>query len=470
MPVTGEISRRTPEDKPIEPDKIPEDKKSELNELEKKILEKVDKQDIKNSLIDFFNSSVDITIVSVKDMVKSKEDLDKIKKALKVSFDHVAKKYINKNKQFDVSTFKSDFGLNQGGGLKLPKEISDNIEVSNVDNTANDILSNMGSALAKIAENYSPGIKRQLYDSSAPSFTEGSTQDDINHSESYTDTVADTITPEQKRRYKDDKTKAEIKEITDPNGDPTKNESRWTLKDIVKFAGLLISAFKFVSLLLILINYALSHSGCMRYSCGEGDTVPIGYKAFCYAPPGDTPAFQKILNPTSGVLDFSSDRCTCNLNDQGSKTCGSSTCEYPTTNKLAPYFNGCPSSNFKCKSDPNKGCPVTYYSFRLFNPMQLFPDAADTVSNKGPKFLQEIIKVAIIIGIILGVLLVLWIIYKVVANRKPAETLKIETPSTVTKFGNRGYLGNLSKYSNYAYMGRCVAHPAIPYIPPRFKF
>jgi hypothetical protein len=87
-----------------------------------------------------------------------------------------------------------------------------------------------------------------------------------------------------------------------------------------------------------------------------------------------------------------------------------------------------------------------------------------------------IIHAAIIIGIILGVLLVLWIIYKVVANRKPAETLKIETgsapsaPSVVTKFGNRGYLGNLGKYSNYAFMGRCVAQPARPYIPPRFKF
>ena len=97
--------------------------------------------------------------------------------------------------------------------------------------------------------------------------------------------------------------------------------------------------------------------------------------------------------------------------------------------------------------------------------------AAGVVDKGIGDLIKMIIHAAIIIGIILGVLLVLWIIYKVVANRKPAETLKIETGSgTVTKFGNRGYLGNLSKYSNYAYMGRCVAQPSIPYIPLRFKF
>ena len=87
--------------------------------------------------------------------------------------------------------------------------------------------------------------------------------------------------------------------------------------------------------------------------------------------------------------------------------------------------------------------------------------------------LKFLIHAAIVICIILGVLLVLWIIYKVVANRKPTETLKIETgsaPGTLSKFGNRGYLGNLSKYSNYAFMGRCVAQPTRPYIPYRFKF
>lgn len=467
MPI--EPSRRRPDDNSPEPNEITVEKKNELNKLENQTIKKVEKGSLESGLKEFFNSSVDITIVSVKDMVKSKEDLDKIKDALKVSFKNVADNYFDTYNKFDVSKFRSDFGLNKGssGSLKLPSSVKiDNID--NIDSTANDILGNMGSALAKIGENYTPGIKKKLYDSSAPNFTEGSSQDQINDSESYADSVASTVTPEQERRYKDDKTAAEIKEITDPTGDTTKNESRWTLKDIVKYAGIFIGAFKFVSLLWILINYALSHCGCMRYSCDKGDTVPIGYKAFCWVP-GDKSAFQKILNPTSGVLDFSSDRCTCNLNDQGSNKCNQSTCENVTNNKLAPYFNGCPNEKFKCKGEPDKGCPVTYYSFRLFNPMQIFPDAGDNVINKGPKILEMIIHAAIVIGIILGVLLVLWIIYKVVANRKPAETLKIENTGG-SKFGNRGYLGNLSKYSNYAYMGRCVPHPAKPYIPSRFKF
>ena len=143
MPVGGEPSRRRPDDNPPEIKEIPEEKNSELNKLEKRTLENVDESDFKNGLKDFFNSSVEITIVSVKDMVKSKEDLDKIKDALKVSFDYVADNYIYKNQKFDVSKFKSDFGLNQGGsGLKLPS----NLKIDNIDNiysTANDILGNM---------------------------------------------------------------------------------------------------------------------------------------------------------------------------------------------------------------------------------------------------------------------------------------------------------------------------------------
>ena len=95
------------------------------------------------------------------------------------------------------------------------------------------------------------------------------------------------------------------------------------------------------------------------------------------------------------------------------------------------------------------------------------------VGSAASQWLNILLKflTPVFIGIV--ILLVLWIIYKVVANRKPTETLKIETgsaASALAKFGNRGYLGNLSKYSNYAFMGRCVAQPARPYIPPRFKF
>ena len=106
-------------------------------------------------------------------------------------------------------------------------------------------------------------------------------------------------------------------------------------------------------------------------------------------------------------------------------------------------------------------------------PAGAIPDIIKKSGQAIAQGLRPILEMIIHAAIIIGVLLVLWIIYKVVANRKPAETLKIETasaPSAVTKFGIRGYLGNLSKYSNYAYMGRCVAHPVTPYIPPRFKF
>lgn len=467
--------RRQDDNNPSEPSKINENERNELIKKENQVIDKIDTDNFISNLKGFFDSSVDITIISVKDMVKSEEDLNQIKNALKTSFKYVADTYIikknNGSLKFEVDTYKKDFGLDNSNKLKLPDNIRTNIQnIDNIDNIANDILANLGASLAGVCEKYTPGIKKQLNDKNGPIFTENSTQQDIDNCETFSENISQRVTSEQANRYRDDQTASEENQITDPDGDPTKNESTWTLKDVVKFAGILIGAFKFVSLLLILINYALTHSGCMRFSCDEGDTTAIGFKAFCYAPPGNQSPFSKLLNPTSGVLDFSSDRCACNL--EGSiYICDSSTCQNPTKNKLTPYLTGCPNSNFQCKGSVDKGCPVTYYSFRLFNPMQLFPDAANTIENKAPKFLDYIIHAAIVIGIILGVLLVLWIIYKVVANRKPAETLNIETvgaPSTITKFGNRGYLGNLSKYNNYAYMGRCVAQPARPYIPHIF--
>ena len=78
-----------------------------------------------------------------------------------------------------------------------------------------------------------------------------------------------------------------------------------------------------------------------------------------------------------------------------------------------------------------------------------------------------IINIAIWLGSIIGVLIILFIIYKFVANKKPAETLKIQEIAP-TKFG-KGFMGNLSKYNNYAYMGRCNAIPTRPYMPTRYN-
>ena len=244
-----------------------------------------------------------------------------------------------------------------------------------------------------------------------------------------------------------------------------------TLKYIIQALSLLLTIAGLGGFAWFLIWNAMANSGCHLISCGDGDVFPVKSKSLCYS------ENHNIFNPTQGTYDFVSTNCNCNK-VTSPKNCSKSTCEFYSgkeqDSSLRPFNTNC-TPGFKCSDDDHSKCPTMYYSFQIMDPVSALSNVLAGGANAGNKegsyWIKLIIHAAIIIGIILGVLLVLWIIYKVVANRKPAETLKIETgSSTVSKFGNRGYLGNLSKYSNYAYMGRCVAQPARPFIPQRFKF
>ena len=246
-----------------------------------------------------------------------------------------------------------------------------------------------------------------------------------------------------------------------------------TFKYIVQALSLLLTIAGLGGFAWFLIWNAMANSGCHVISCGDGDVFPVKSKSLCYS------ENHNIFNPTQGTYDFVSTNCNCNK-VTSPKNCSKSTCEFNSgkeqDSSLRPFNTNC-TPGFKCSNDDHSKCPTLYYSFQIMDPISALSNVLAGGANAGNKegsyWINLIIHAAIVIGIILGVLLVLWIIYKVVANRKPAETLKIETgsaASTLAKFGNRGYLGNLSKYSNYAYMGRCIAQPAKPYIPTRFKF
>uniref|UniRef100_A0A6C0LE64 Uncharacterized protein n=1 Tax=viral metagenome TaxID=1070528 RepID=A0A6C0LE64_9ZZZZ len=224
----------------------------------------------------------------------------------------------------------------------------------------------------------------------------------------------------------------------------------------LEFSGTLATILYFTT------AYANAHTGCMEIFKLDSNSFITSQKVLCNKTNGYPPnlCYCKLPDDTK---QFNKTRAGCSQNEDAIQP---RPAQYPDTDKL-------------CLGDINKGIQESfrYYSYQIMTPGGAIPDIIKKsgqaiVQGFGP-ILEMIIHAAIVIGIIIGVLLVLWIIYKVVANRKPAETLKIETvgaPSTVTKFGNRGYLGNLSKYSNYAFMGRCVAQPARPHIPSRFKF
>jgi len=260
------------------------------------------------------------------------------------------------------------------------------------------------------------------------------------------------------------------------SGDPTKvggnPKTKTRLEMIYKIMSLLsvlgLGVFAFVTL----EQYCANHTGCLKiqysgsgatqnniYLCNSNNStnpnksVYLPSQCFCSQ-------FTDKVTPSSGCECGAADKCNSGEEPKWTKFTADNTAA--GNQVCSPNPDGSP---------PDPGKAWTYYSYQTMTPIDAALDIGGKTLQLGSDLLKMIIHAAIVIGIILGVLLVLWIIYKVVANRKPAETLKIETgSSTVSKFGNRGYLGNLSKYSNYAYMGRCVAQPARPYIPPRFKF
>ena len=243
-----------------------------------------------------------------------------------------------------------------------------------------------------------------------------------------------------------------------------------TLKDIIKWLTLLTLIGGSIGLFTWwLFLYAINHSGCQKMIAPK-DKMPVSSKVICY----NSGQSINIFNPNGGNVEYTSTQCSCDPKPKSKSEIGNVSCKEQNCSAnedIRPW--NCNSANPVCIGAIGDD-EYKIYFFGIMTPFDALGNMGNGVVNgvgsAASQWLNILLKflTPVFIGIV--ILLVLWIIYKVGANRKPAETLKIETPSTVTKFGNRGYLGNLSKYSNYAFMGRCVAQPARPYIPPRFKF
>jgi len=258
--------------------------------------------------------------------------------------------------------------------------------------------------------------------------------------------------------------------------DPTDTSSKKantgsTLKDIIKWLTLLTLIGGSIGLFTWwLFLYAMNHSGCQLMIAAK-DKMPVSSKVICY----NSGKSVNIFNPNGGNIEYSSTQCSCE--PKSNTQTGNISCEEPNCSAnedIRPW--NCNSANPVCNGAIGDD-EYTIYFFGIMTPFDALGNMGNGIVNgvgsAASQWLNILLKflTPVFIGIV--ILLVLWIIYKVVANRKPAETLKIETgsaPGTLSKFGNRAYLGNLSKYSNYAFMGRCVAQPARPYIPQRFKF
>ena len=252
----------------------------------------------------------------------------------------------------------------------------------------------------------------------------------------------------------------------DPTDDSSKKANSGSkLKDILKWLTLLTLIGSSLALFTWwLFLYAMNHSGCQLMVAAK-DKMPVSSKVICY----NSGQSVNIFNPNGGNSEYSSTQCSCDPKPKSDSEIGNTSCmkqNCSADEDIRPW--NCNSANPVCIGSIGDD-EYKIYFFGIMTPYDALGNMGNGIVNgvgdAASQWLKILLKflTPVFIGIV--IILVLFIIYKVVANRKPAET-----PSTVTKFGNRGYLGNLSKYSNYAFMGRCVAQPARPYIPPRFKF
>ena len=243
------------------------------------------------------------------------------------------------------------------------------------------------------------------------------------------------------------------------DGIPDIKESRprTTLKDTLKtILKLLMVIGSIGGLLWFLIDYITKHSGCNQF----------------YQKSDDSPV---LCNPikcsidTDITIDYTSIQCNkqnCHKHPSSwTKKCNKTTCsDLLNTSYTEKYPNPIDCGHPACNNTDMIKKPWNYYKIKIYGPwdvlVDLANDAADATKNTFDWIKNLLIWGGIGFAIIIGIL----IIYKVIEHylNKSSQSvpeIKIQTTPgtklTKTAFGNRNILGNLSKYRNYGYMGRC---------------
>ena len=286
---------------------------------------------------------------------------------------------------------------------------------------------------------------------------------------------------------------AEIERINKDGIEAAKNKPTWkdSIKKNLKWLLMLLGAITAgVFAVEALISYAQFHSGCQFIECKK-DELPVSNKVWCSGTQnldedGVPQTYDIFTSSNDNLFDYNSSQCACapSLTDKV-KDCNQSLVEQgfggrpnPPDQACCTYNSGledypsvlAASSSKKCYGDANVGPPYGYYYWGIMTPLDAAGNIGNGVNNYVYQGAKWLVKLLVIVGVVVGVIILLLIIYQYFKNKHPAQAIKVETGSAISKFGNSSYFGNLSRYSNYAYMGRCAAFPAKPYLPLRFKF
>ena len=233
---------------------------------------------------------------------------------------------------------------------------------------------------------------------------------------------------------------------------PGKAKAHSKLSFLIKFLVLLETLGTGIMAWWLIKQYCDNHSGCLEIAYMKGQSYTTNNKKYCEK--GTLPSTYSEQTTYGPQLCFCSQytkRSTVSLSENDN-------CQIVTDidgNNFTPdniAYGGIvchPGSGDLSNIDPNGNESFNYYSFIIMTPfdgaVDLFNKTADITKNTLKDIINMIVHAVIILAIVGGVLLVLYIVYKVVANRKPTEAIKIETDSS--KFGN--ILGNLNKFSRY---------------------
>lgn len=267
------------------------------------------------------------------------------------------------------------------------------------------------------------------------------------------------------KNFLDSLKKGDIGE-TNP-GDKPKNLGN--LKKALKAILILAIIGTSIELLVsFLIAYAEEHSGCQIITCNQ-DEMPESNPVKCW---GNTKTVN-VFFPNSNYTNFNSAQCVC-ADPVGTKTttvysncepsCSDTACESGDGDikKKGDYCSTpipIDCGNPPCSKDwKTFTTPYIYYYWGIMTPFDALGNIASGVANGASKGFKWLEKFLIIGGIVIGCIVLLLAIMFYFKNKKSLSVKYPKAPS-IPKEGIEmtNVFGNLSRYRNYGYMGKCLA-------------
>lgn len=220
-----------------------------------------------------------------------------------------------------------------------------------------------------------------------------------------------------------------------------KYSNLWMFLKLLAVIGGTLAAY------LALQGYCNAHSGCLEIVY-DGNNV-TNNKIFC-----NSDMVQS--SETENELSYTSEQCYCSQLSKKVDATKDNGCGYGIGDNVI-YFtpdNKGFSGTIPC--NPKDGVPTStgtyrYYSYQKMSLLDGALDIGGKVLDGGESLLKMIFKYFMyFLGAVLGFSILYFIFKRYSEGREKSSS-----------FG--GYLGNLSKYNNYAYMGRCGYSNNIPY-------